>query len=142
MAFNRPSISTIINRVQSDIKGGLGITTILSRSFISVLSRALSGVSHVLHGHIEETAKQIFVDKADSDFLQRHASIWGLKRIEATYTQKQILVVGIDGKTIPKDTVLQSDSEYQYKVDNEGTILGGEILLDVTAQVPGKDSIF
>ena len=52
MAFQRPSLQDIIDRAEGDLKGALGITTILRRSFLAAIARAIAGVAHVLHGHL------------------------------------------------------------------------------------------
>lgn len=141
MAFNRPTLDTLIKRVQADIKAGLGITTILSRSFHSVISRAVAGVAHTLHGHIDSIMVQIFPDTATGEYLLRHASKWGLSRVDATFSELELIVTGLDGKIIPIDTILQSDSEHQYKVQAEQTIVAGQAILSVKAELHGAETI-
>jgi len=45
MAFNRPTLQQIIDRIESDIKSGLALTAIIRRSFLAILSKALGGAS-------------------------------------------------------------------------------------------------
>ena len=53
MPFQRPTLDQLISRVKADIEGGLNITNILRRSFLGVISRAIAGMSHLLHGFLE-----------------------------------------------------------------------------------------
>jgi len=53
MAFTRPTLPELIARVEGDLKAGLGITTILRRSFLGAISRALAGLSHLLFGFLK-----------------------------------------------------------------------------------------
>ena len=58
MAFNRPTLSQIVERIKGDIKSGLGLTAILRRSFEDVSAKALGGASHTLHGNIQYGIEQ------------------------------------------------------------------------------------
>ena len=124
MAFTRPSLETIITRVKGDIKSATGLLTILRRSFLDGISKALAGASHMLHGHLTWVSKQIFPDQAEKEYLERWASIWGVGRIAATYAKQTITVTGVDASVLPAGTVLQTSDETQYTVDEDVTISG------------------
>lgn len=141
MAFERPTLQTIIDRVQGDIKGALGITTILRRSFLAAISRAIAGVSHVLHGHLVFISKQIFPDQAEAEFLDRWGSIYGLERNPATFTTLQIDVVFTAAATVPAGTIWQRTDGAEYETDADITATGaGTVQGNITASVEGEDS--
>ena len=64
MPFPRPSLDIIRDRVKGDLRTATGVKAIVRRSFLDVLSKAIAGVSHVLHGHVFHVSKQVFIDQA------------------------------------------------------------------------------
>ena len=138
MPFTRPTLPELIDRVEGDIKGPLGIVTVLRRSFIGVISRALAGLAHLLFGFLKFIEKNAFPDTAETEFLDRWAGIWGVNRLVATFAQFQLDVTGTTGTTIPAGTVYQRDDGAEYTVDSEVTLAGGAGTLDLTAVVAGQ----
>lgn len=138
MGFERPTLDTLIERVDSSIKGTLNLTTVLRRSFIGVISRAIAGMSHLMLGYLTFISRQVFPDTAELEFLDRWASIWGVIRNESTFAQFEIQFTGTDGGVIPSGTVLQRDDGTQYETDSEGIIASGIVNVQVTASVSGS----
>lgn len=139
MAFNRPSLDQLIERVKTDIKGGLQITTILRRSFLGVISRALAGLAHLLFGFLAWVSKQVFPDTAEAEYLNRWASIWGIARKEATFAELEITITGNEGGVIPAGTVFQRSDAVEYTLDDEVTIpVSGTIIGNITAVDSGQ----
>ena len=140
MAFTRPTLSSIISRIDADIRVGLSIGTVLRRSFLGVLSKALSGASHTLHGHINWAVDQLFPDTADDEYLIRWATIWGINRNEATYAELNIEITGTTGGTVPAGTVFQRTDGTLYQVDTEVVApAGGTVQALIVAEEPGAD---
>jgi len=68
MAFTRPTLTQIIERIKSDYKSGLGLQTILRRSFLDIFAKAFGGASHTLHGHISfGIFEKFFPDTGDEE---------------------------------------------------------------------------
>ena len=140
MAFNRPTLDQWIERVKTDIKGGLQITTILRRSFLGVISRALAGLAHLLFGFLEFVSKQVFPDTAELEFLDRWAIIWGISRTDATFAELDITITGNEGGVIPINTLYQRSDGIQYHLDAEITIpANGTITGKVICEISGID---
>lgn len=139
MAFERPQLSDIIARVEGDIKGALSITTILRRSILSALARAVAGVSHILHGHMIFISRQIFPDQAEAELLDRWGSIYGMERSPATFAQLQIEVTFTAAGTVPAGTIYQriDGEEYVVDADIDGTG-AGTFTGTVTASTEGS----
>lgn len=137
MAFNRPTLDQLIERVKTDIKGGLQITTILRRSFLGVISRALAGLSHLLFGFLEWISRQVFPDTAEAEYLKRWAEIWGIVRKEATFAELDITITGNPGGVVPINTIYQRSDAVQYHLDAEVTIPGGG---SITGKIIAEDS--
>lgn len=139
MAFVRPSLREIINRVEGDIKGALGITTILRRSFLSAFSSAVGGTSHTLHGHLNFISRQVFPDQADAEFLDRWGSIYGIERQPATFAEVEIAITFTAAATLPAGTVFQrvDGSEYTLNADVDALAAGTETGV-ITSETAGS----
>lgn len=139
MPFERPTLDTLIERVETSIKGTLNITTVLRRSFLGAISRVIAGMSHLMLGYLTWISRQVFPDTAELEYLNRWASIWGVIRSESTFAQFNIDFTGSDGAVIPSGTVLQREDGTQYETDDEGTIAAGTATVQVTASVSGSN---
>jgi uncharacterized phage protein gp47/JayE len=117
MAFSRPTLSQIIDRIKGDFKSGLGLTTIIRRSFLDIIAKAFGGASHTLHGFIDWASRQLIPDTADDEYLLRWATIWGVERKEAVFAEINIEVTGTTGGTLTAGTIYQRSDGFQYTVD-------------------------
>jgi uncharacterized phage protein gp47/JayE len=141
MAFIRPTLGAIIERVEGDMKNVLSITTILRRNFLAAMARGIAGASHVLHGHLVFVSKQIFPDQAEDEFLDRWGSIYGLGRNPAVFTQLTIDITFAAAGTVPIDTVWQRTDSVEYKTDAEVAAVGaGVVQGTITALVADENS--
>ncbi|MEW5893390.1 MAG: baseplate J/gp47 family protein [Pseudomonadota bacterium] len=139
MAFTRPDLPTLINRAEADIETRLpGADARLRRSNLNVLARVHSGAAHGLYGYLEWISRQVIIDTADGDMLERHASIWGVERKAASPAVGNITVTGSNGAIIPVDSTLARSDGAQYTTDAEATIAGGTATIAVTAVEGGQ----
>jgi uncharacterized phage protein gp47/JayE len=140
MAFTRPTLKQIIDRIEGDLKTGLSLTTILKKSFLAVMAKALGGASHTLHGAIEDTKDQFFPDTANDTNLLRWANIFGINRLDATFAVLTVDVVGTTGNTLPAGTIVQRADGLQFTVDVE-TVIGAAatVSVSITASEAGED---
>jgi uncharacterized phage protein gp47/JayE len=138
MPFARPTLQEIVDRVQSDLATRLVLTgAVLRRSALTVFARVLAGAVHLLHGHLEFLAQQIFPDTSEVEYLERQANLFGLTRTVATFATGNATATGSDGTIIPAGTVLQRADGVQYTSDAEGIISSGTATLALTATVAG-----
>lgn len=140
MAFSRPTLQELITRIEGDIKTGLGLVTILRRSFLGVLARVLAGIAHSLFGYLKFIEKQAFPDTATEEYLDRWAGIWGVTRKVATYSQFKAAVTGTNGTTIPSGTIFRRVDGFEFSVDATVTISGNPLLdvIELTAVLAGQ----
>jgi uncharacterized phage protein gp47/JayE len=139
MAFTRPDLPTLINRAEADIETRLpGADARLRRSNLNVLARVHSGAAHGLYGYLEWISRQVIIDTADGDILERHASIWGVERKAASPAVGNITVSGTSGAIIPADSTLARSDGAQYTTDAEATVAGGTATIAVTAVEGGQ----
>lgn len=134
MPFERPTVQTIINRIQADLESRL-TTAQLRRSNAKVYARVMAGASHSLNGFIEFIAKQMFFDTAEAEYLDRWGSIYGLRRKQASKATGTVqFAFSGDEVEIPIGTLVQSESGQQYETKSESI----EGSATVTALIAGE----
>jgi len=116
MAFIRPTLPELIARVEGDFKSGLQLVTILRRSFIGVLARALAGLAHLLFGFLKYVEQEAFADTATEENLDRWAGIYNVLRKEATFSEFTCTVTGTPGVGIPAGRVYRRSDGKEFTV--------------------------
>lgn len=140
MPFDRPTLSDLVARTKADLRSRLSIAgTLLRRAMADALGTAYAGAVHMLHGHIEWAAKQIFPDTSDDDNALRQAAFYGISRTPATFSTGNLVATGVDGSPIPTGTIYQLDSETTYRVTADATIASGTATVAVEAVLAGAD---
>ena len=138
MPFNRPTLAEIIGRIVADIESRLpGADARLRRNVLNVLGRSLAGASHGLHGHLDWAVEQLLPDSAESEYLERWGSIWGISRKPAIASKGDVTFTGTDGALIPAGTLLQRSDGAEYTTDADGIIAGGSATVAATASAAG-----
>lgn len=142
MAFSRPSLTEIIERVQADIDSRLpGADSRLRRSPLDVLAKVEAGVAYGLYGYLDWISKQALPDQADAEQLQRWVTIWGLTRKAATAATGLVTASGANASVIPAGSILQRGDLVEYVTTAEATITGGSAALSIEASTPGAGGI-
>lgn len=140
MAYNRPTLEELIQRITSDLETSLGIVgASLRKSFTKLFSKVIAGAAHLLHGHLDWNAKQLFPDTAEGENLTRWASIWGITRKAGVFAEGSVTFTGTNGIEIPEETELTSSDGILYETTEAGTIASGEIEVDVICKTAGED---
>jgi uncharacterized phage protein gp47/JayE len=107
MAFVRPTLTELVDRIQQDFVSRLSLVgAVLRRSIVYVLARVLAGAAHMMHGHIEFISKQMFPDVSEDEYLVRQAATYGLAKTPATYATATVTFTGTNGTVLPTGTVL------------------------------------
>lgn len=123
MAFTRPTLKTIVDRIKADFKAGLGLQTILRRSFLDVFAKAFGAASHSLHGHIDYAInKKFFPDTGDEATVIKWGTLYNLPRNEATFAQLTIEFAGTTGGTVVAGSILKRADGVQYELDADVTV--------------------
>jgi uncharacterized phage protein gp47/JayE len=138
MPFSRPTLPELIERAAADMEVRLpGADARLRRSNLNVLARVHAGAVHGIYGHQDYIARQILPDTADSEILDRHASIWGIARKAAAAAKGNVTFTGTNGTVIPVASLLLRADGAEFTTDAEATIAAGTATAAVTAEVPG-----
>lgn len=141
MPFTRPDLQTLITRAQADIQSRLpGTQPALRRSLTGIIARMEAGTAHGLYGYLDWLALQLMPDTADTEHLDRWASIWGQYRKAAGYAEGALTVSGTTGTAIPEGTLFQRADGTQYMTTGEALVgSGGSAAVPVRAMDSGTD---
>lgn len=138
MAFQRPTLNELIERTRADFVSRLALAgAVLRRSVVGVLARVIAGAVHGLYGYLAFLAKQLMPDTAESEYLRRWASIWGVNPRPAAYAAGPVTFVGVDGAVVPAGAALRRSDGFLYTLDADAEIEGGSATATVTAQEAG-----
>lgn len=139
MAFQRPTLTEIIDRTFADLVGRLSLQgALLRRSVVGVLARVLAGASHMLHGHLDWIAKQAIPDTAD-EWLPRWANIWGISRKQAEFAGGSVTFPGtINGTALPTGSAIKRSDGAQYTTQADATVASGTVTVTVLADAAGE----
>lgn len=141
MAFNRPTLTDLNERIVNDIDSRApGTEPRLRRSLFGILGRVMAGVIHGLYGYQEYKSKQILPDTADEEHLARHASIWNVPRKAAEFAIGSATLTGTNGSVVAAGSLWQRSDGVEYSVDDEVTIVAGTATINLTAVVAGADA--
>lgn len=137
MPFNRPTLQELIDRAVNDINARLpGVDARLRRSNLNVLARVHSGAMHGLYGYLDFLQRQVIIDTAETEFLERWASIWGVPRKAAFAATGNATFTGVNGSVIPAGTVLLRSDGAEYATFADAVIVAGTAIAVATAAVP------
>lgn len=139
MPFSRPTLPELIERAYADIEAGLpGADARLRRSNLNVLAKAHAAGVHALYGYLGWMAEQLLVDTAGTVFLERHAAIWGVQRVPASFAAGPVAVTGTTGAVVPAGTVLQRSDGARYTATADATLASGAAEVQVASLEAGS----
>lgn len=140
MAWERPSLATLIKRNQADIESEIqGVDAKVRRKNLNILAKAVSLVSHTLYGFIAYIARQIIPTSSEGEYLDRHASFYlSGGRKGASFATGFAVFEGTPGAVIEENESLIRSDGLEYQVDESGTFTGATLTLPISAVVAGQ----
>jgi uncharacterized phage protein gp47/JayE len=136
--FVRPTLAELIDRVRSDLRGRLEISsTILRRAMADVLGTVWGGAVHLLYGYLDWLSRQLFADTAEREALIEKAAMYGIVPVPAAFATGDVTATGTDGSSIPAETILRLDAATAYRVTTGQVIASGTATLPVAAVLAG-----
>jgi uncharacterized phage protein gp47/JayE len=140
MAFTRPTLPQLLDRIQADIESRLpGTDPRLRQSLLGILARAHAGTAHGLYGVLDYLARQLLPSTCtDEEIFALHAGWWDVPRNAAAQAKGNVTFTGTNGSVIPAGTTLQRSDGTQYTTDAEATIASGSATAAVTAVDGGQ----
>jgi uncharacterized phage protein gp47/JayE len=143
MPFERPTLNTIYRRLVSDIEARMtGNTPLLKGALLRVLAWVFAASIHIAYGFITWLGEQILPNTAETNWLDKHAFMWGVIRKASTFAVGNVTFSGVDTTVIPAGTLLQNDEGSEYETLTLLTITGGSATGDIRATEPGEASNF
>lgn len=138
MPWDRPTLAALVVRIRSDFGSRLGIAgALLRRAMANVLAVVWAGAVHMLHGHLEWIAEQLFPDTAERQYLLLYSGMYGIFPTAATFATGTVTATGVNGSVIPVGTILVRDDAVTYRVTVEATIAAGTAAVSVEAVEAG-----
>lgn len=134
--FNRPALSVLADRARSDLTARLpGADSRLRRSVLDVLARTHAGATHGAYGYLDWISRQVLPDTADTEVLERWASLFGVARLAATAATGSVTLIGVTGSVVPVATALQRGDGVEYRTTAAATLVGGVAVAQIEAVV-------
>lgn len=140
MPLDRPSLPTIIERVQNDLDAfvpGKGAKVL--RTVVSVFGRVLAGVSNALYHYADGLFREALPDKATEAGLTRWASLLKVPRGSAQPASGDIVVTVSVDQTVPAETILVAGAE-RYRVTTGTAVTTPTSTLTVVALRGGSST--
>jgi uncharacterized phage protein gp47/JayE len=139
MPFDRPTLPELRDRIRRDFNARLpGADALLRQSNLRVIADVLAGLSTLHYGYQEWLARQLFPDTAETAFLERWASIWGLTRLPATAAVGSLTVQGTAGAVVPAGAEFQRVDGVRYQTADGATLAAdGTATVAVEAETLG-----
>lgn len=140
MPFDRPTPTELLARIQAEFDSIIPASDArLRQSVEGVMARVLTMTSHELLSYLNWVSAQILPDTAESEFLDRHGSLWGIPRKAATAASGIIQLTGTIGVVVPSGTILRRSDEVDYKTTTEIVFSGATALVNVLADKTGAN---
>ncbi|MFZ5446997.1 MAG: baseplate J/gp47 family protein [Myxococcota bacterium] len=141
MAFVRPTLSELVTRISGDFVTRLALPgALVRRSVVGVFARVLAGAVHMLYGHLEYLARQIFPDQSDDAFLIRQAAVFGLTKVPPSYARATLEFTGTNGTVIPAGTIVVRADGARYRTLADSPIGGSTTYIETQAVEAGAAS--
>lgn len=139
MAYPRPSLATIIQRVIGDISSRTEGSAFVKSAPERVLAFVLGGVAHGLHGHVEQAALQLLPTTCDLAGLRQWGDICNPKvtLTPATVSTGPATFTGANGSLFAAGNLVQTVDGLVFEVTSGGTVAGGTVTVAVTAELAG-----
>ncbi|WP_415257672.1 baseplate J/gp47 family protein [Thauera phenylacetica] len=136
MPYSRPTLQQLIDRTREDLLSRLAADDVLRRADAEVYARVVAAASHALHGFIEYVARQVIIDTADAEHLERWSSIWGVTRKAAAAATGTATFSTSVGAAIPVGAVAKAFDGVEYRTTAGGTATGATLVLPIEAVEP------
>lgn len=137
MSWPIPTAAEVNDRVAGAFERLLpGIDARSEYALAAVLARVQGLATYDLWLHQRALADELLPDTA-VEWLERHASLWGITRNAAEAASGTVQVAGVNGTVVPSGLSLRSAAGALYTTQASGTIAAGVASLSILADTPG-----
>lgn len=131
MPWSTPTLAELRRLTRDFISGALpGADASVPNSVLRVMSDSNAALAHGNHLHLDWLARQVLVDSAEREWLERHAAIWVGGRKPASFASGSVTVTGLAGTVLPAASRLRTGGGVEIET-TEGIIVG-----DAATEVP------
>lgn len=138
--FDRPTLTTIYNRMKADLEQRFGNTNWASRALALIIIAVFGGAIYLCYGFIRRLAKQLFFTTALDSYVKWHGRKYGLPRKNAEFAVGTVRFTGVDTTSIPQYTEVETADGVIFKTDVAAAISGTYVDVAITAAESGADS--
>ena len=124
MPFATPEFDAIQAALLRDIANQVPTASTGADSDFSIRANAVAAAIEGLYQHQAWLARQIFPDTADTDWMERHATLHGLTRKAAAAATGAINFTGLAGSAIPSGTQAANNGGVTLITTAAGTLDG------------------
>lgn len=141
MPWQSPTLNQLAEQIRADLRGRLpDAQPALRRALLRVVADVDAGAVHGLYGYLAWLAKQLIIDTAEEEWLERWASIWGIRRQAAVAASGAILLTGAPGAQLLNGTEWEHEGGATFTLDVTVTLdAQGEATGSVTAVDAGSE---
>lgn len=125
MAIALPSFEDVRDALLRDIRNQLPAADVSVDSDWYVRACAVASAITGLYQHQAWIARQILPDTADTEYLERWASLFGLQRLPASAATGTLRITGTAGSVIAAGAEVQTAAGTLYTLTAGGTVGGG-----------------
>lgn len=125
MAIALPGFEDVRDALLRDVRAQLVDADVSVDSDWYVRAAAVASAITGLYQHQAWIARQILPDTADTEYLERWASLFGLQRLPASSATGTLRITGLAGSVIAAGLEVQTAAGTRYLLTAGGTIGGG-----------------
>ena len=138
MGFIKPTLSELVSRAKADIDARLpGANSALRHTVLNVLAHCQAAMAYGAYCYLDYVSRQVLPDTADKEYLERHASIWGIKRKAAIPAEGVAVFTGADGAAVPRGLQLKRTDGLLYAVTQSGVVTSGQAKCPIVSMTAG-----
>jgi len=121
MPWSTPTLKDTRRMVRDNVTAMVQGAAMVGNNVLRVICDATAGMARLVLEYLDWLAKQIMVDTAETEWLDRHGQIWlvnadGSKgRKQPTLAFGTVTVTGTEGAVVPAYSVLVSDNNLSYE---------------------------
>lgn len=138
MPFNIPTPDQTAARIAAEIEAQLpGADARSARSVLAALARAYALGIYPVHLFGGWLADQVIADTAEAEWLERHASLWGVARRPPASARGSLRLTGLPGTILPAASLLSLSGRLYQTLADAAIAPGGTALVTIAAVEPG-----
>lgn len=134
MAWDRPTLPTLIQRVASDIESRLlKAKAHLPRTTEGVLARVVAGGINGVYGAVAAMSRKMFVTTCRPEDVPLHGEIWKVPRVPGARATGVVTGTGTSGAVLERFSEFVGPGGVLYRTTEEETVISGGITVEIEA---------